>query len=72
MWRERLDAVLLAVAGEPRTAVEIVPEVYGEPLRSSNAGWLLSQTLCYLRHLELRGRVECLEGEPQRWRAVES
>ncbi len=69
---ERLDAVLLAVAGEPRTAVEIVPEVYGEPLRSSNAGWLLSQTLCYLRHLELRGRVECLEGEPQRWRAVES
>jgi glyoxylase-like metal-dependent hydrolase (beta-lactamase superfamily II) len=68
--RERLDAVLAALANAPRTAVEIVPGVYGEPLRSSNAGWLLTQTLCYLRHLEIHGRVECLEGEPQRWRAV--
>jgi glyoxylase-like metal-dependent hydrolase (beta-lactamase superfamily II) len=68
--RERLEAVRAALADAPRTAVEIVPEVYGEPLRSSNAGWLLSQTLCYLRHLEVRGRVECLAGEPQRWRAV--
>jgi glyoxylase-like metal-dependent hydrolase (beta-lactamase superfamily II) len=68
--RERLEAVLAALADAPRTAVEIVPEVYGEPLRSSNAGWLLSQTLCYLRHLEVRGHVECPAGEPQRWHAV--
>jgi glyoxylase-like metal-dependent hydrolase (beta-lactamase superfamily II) len=68
--RKRLEAVLAALTNAPRTAVEIVPEVYGEPLRSSNAGWLLTQTLCYMRHLEIQGRVECLEGEPQRWRAA--
>ena len=55
--RERVDAVLAALNGEPRTAVQISPSVYGEPLTQYNASWLLSQTLCYLRHLELAGRV---------------
>jgi glyoxylase-like metal-dependent hydrolase (beta-lactamase superfamily II) len=70
---ERLEAVSAAVAGEPRTAVEIVPDVYGEPLTSFNAGWLLAQTLCYLRHLELADRVlrEAGNGEDaERWRAA--
>jgi glyoxylase-like metal-dependent hydrolase (beta-lactamase superfamily II) len=55
---ERLEATVSALdAARPRTAVEIVPEVYGEPLRATNANWFLSQTLAYLRHLEHHGRV---------------
>jgi glyoxylase-like metal-dependent hydrolase (beta-lactamase superfamily II) len=55
--RERLDAVLSAVASGPRTALEITPAVHGEPVTETNAGWWLPETLCYLRHLELRGNV---------------
>ncbi len=62
---ERLEAVVTALSTEPRSAVEISPEVYGEPLTEYNAGWLLAQTLCYLRHLELEGRVGSVDGE--RW-----
>jgi glyoxylase-like metal-dependent hydrolase (beta-lactamase superfamily II) len=66
--RERLDAVLAALAGEPRTAVEISPTVYGEPLTEYNTGWLLSQTLSYLQHLELQGRVRReADGGAERW-----
>jgi glyoxylase-like metal-dependent hydrolase (beta-lactamase superfamily II) len=68
---ERLEAVLAAVAGEPRTAVEISPGVYGEPLTDSNANWFLSQTLCYLTHLELAGQIAREpDGELERWRAT--
>ncbi len=69
--RERLDAVLAALSNEPRTVVETVPEVYGEPLTPANAGWLLSQTLGYLRHLERLGRVAHEpDGEAERWRTL--
>ena len=34
-------------------------------------GWGLTEALCYLRHLERRGAVECLEAEgdadSERW-----
>jgi glyoxylase-like metal-dependent hydrolase (beta-lactamase superfamily II) len=67
----RLDAVLAAVGGEPRTAVEISPSVYGEPLSEYNTGWFLPQTLGYLRHLEVQGLVA---KEPdrgvERWRTL--
>jgi glyoxylase-like metal-dependent hydrolase (beta-lactamase superfamily II) len=67
--RERLAAVLAALDGGPRTAVEISPGVYGEPLTELNAAWLLSQTLSYLRHLEALGRVRRdPDGEVERWR----
>ena len=68
---ERLAAVRAALAVGPHTAVELVPEVYGEPLTEINAGWLLSQTLCYLKHLELGGAVvrEADRGV-ERWRAT--
>jgi hypothetical protein len=68
---ERLEATLGALAGEPRTAVEIAPEIYGEPLKVSNAGWFLAQTLCYLRHLENRGRVRSqpIDGT-ERWLTI--
>jgi glyoxylase-like metal-dependent hydrolase (beta-lactamase superfamily II) len=65
---ERLHAVAAALDGEPRTAAEISPEVYGQPLTESNGAWLLSQTLCYLRHLELRGKVIRADGGDERWR----
>jgi hypothetical protein len=70
--RERLAAVLQALSGGPRTAVELVPDVYGEPLTQTNAGWLLSQTLCYLGHLEREGRVlREPDGEMERWRVTD-
>ena len=63
--------VQAALDGEPRTVVEIVPEVYGEPLTELNAGWRLSETLCYLRHLEVQGSVRrerVSAEEAERWR----
>lgn len=68
---ERLAAVHAAIQSEARSAVEIAPEVYGEPLSETKAGWLLSQTLCYLRHLELAGRVvHEPDDRGERWRAL--
>jgi glyoxylase-like metal-dependent hydrolase (beta-lactamase superfamily II) len=62
----RLQAVRDALAGEPRNAVEIAPAVHdGEQLSPVNAPWLLSETLCYLHHLERDGTVRRDEGE--RW-----
>jgi glyoxylase-like metal-dependent hydrolase (beta-lactamase superfamily II) len=65
---ERLDAALAAVSDGPRTALEITPAVHREPLTETNAGWWLPETLCYLKHLELRGRVEReSHGGVERW-----
>ena len=64
---ERLERVVDALSGGPATAVEISPSVYGEGLNPTNAGWLLAQTLCYLRHLELGGQVVA---EEERWRVA--
>ncbi len=66
--RERLSAALSALAGGPRTALEITPAVHGEPLTEANAGWWLTETLCYLRHLERLGRVaRSTERGVERW-----
>ena len=72
---QRLDAVIGALRDGTRlrTALEISPEVYGEPLTEYNGTWLLSQTLCYLRHLELAGRVAHeadSDGGVERWRVA--
>src|SRR4051794_11189076 len=48
-----LDAV---VDHGPITAFDAVPHVYGEPITPMNANWWLSETLCYLTHLEQLGR----------------
>jgi glyoxylase-like metal-dependent hydrolase (beta-lactamase superfamily II) len=69
--RERLEAILAALAEVPRTAVDISPDIYGEPLTESNTSWFLPQTLSYLTHLELSGRVArepC--GDVERWRRI--
>jgi glyoxylase-like metal-dependent hydrolase (beta-lactamase superfamily II) len=65
---ERLTATLAALDGEPKTVVEAVPAVYGEPLTAANANWRLSETLCYLKHLELGGEVRREpDGDTERW-----
>ena len=66
---ERLDAVLGAVLGEPLTAFDIVPHVYGNALSQQNAHWLLSKVLGYLTHLQAGGKVRLIPGEPERWTA---
>jgi glyoxylase-like metal-dependent hydrolase (beta-lactamase superfamily II) len=67
---ERIDAILAALAGgKHRTVVELIPEVYGEPLTAANGTWRLAETLSYVRHLELEGRVAHEpEGDVERWR----
>jgi glyoxylase-like metal-dependent hydrolase (beta-lactamase superfamily II) len=68
---ERLEAVLGSLAAEPKSAVQIVPDVYDQPLNVRNASWFLSETLCYLRHLEGLGRVRAGDDEhPERWTAA--
>jgi glyoxylase-like metal-dependent hydrolase (beta-lactamase superfamily II) len=67
---ERLEATAAAIAGGPRTAVEIVPDVQGQPLTQANAGWWLSETLCYLTHLERAGSARRVPGDPERWEAA--
>jgi hypothetical protein len=68
--RERLEATLGALSDGPRTALEITPIVHGEPLTERNAGWWLPETLCYLRHLELRGVVaRKADRHVERWSA---
>jgi glyoxylase-like metal-dependent hydrolase (beta-lactamase superfamily II) len=67
--RERLDAVLAALRSAARTAVEISPDIYGQPLTEGNTGWFLQQTLCYLHHLERAGAIQSEpDGEVERWR----
>jgi glyoxylase-like metal-dependent hydrolase (beta-lactamase superfamily II) len=68
---ERLEAVVTALTGRPRTVIEIVPEIYEEELNARNAAWFLAQTLSYLRHLERGGRVRTApDGDTDRWAAV--
>jgi glyoxylase-like metal-dependent hydrolase (beta-lactamase superfamily II) len=64
---ERVQKVLDAIAGEPLTAYEVIPHVYGEAVTETTANWWLSETLCYLRHLEVTGRARRIAGEPERW-----
>lgn len=67
---ERIQHVLDAIAVEPLTVVEIVPHVYGQAVTELTAHWWLSETLCYLQHLEMTGRAVRAEGggeEPDRW-----
>ncbi len=71
---ERVEKVAAVVAERgPITAFDAVPFVYEAPITAMNANWWLSETLCYLTHLEVLGRVERTpgeEGEPQRWSAL--
>jgi glyoxylase-like metal-dependent hydrolase (beta-lactamase superfamily II) len=71
---ERIAKVLdVVVSDGPVTAFDAVPKVYGEAITPMNANWWLSETLCYLQHLEAEGRVERIPGDnggPERWSAA--
>ena len=66
---ERISALLEAIA-EPSTAFDAIPYVYGQAVTEVTATWWLSETLCYLTHLERTGRAERIPGDPERWRAT--
>jgi glyoxylase-like metal-dependent hydrolase (beta-lactamase superfamily II) len=69
---ERIAIVREELASGPRTPFEIVPAVMGTAdLSPMLMNWGLSQVLCYLRHLELRGEAVRIDGdEPERWAAA--
>jgi glyoxylase-like metal-dependent hydrolase (beta-lactamase superfamily II) len=68
---ERIAKVLDVVTYDgPLTAFDAVPRVYEAPVTQMNAQWWLSETLCYLRRLEVEGRVVRQEGDPERWAAA--
>jgi glyoxylase-like metal-dependent hydrolase (beta-lactamase superfamily II) len=64
---ERVQKVLDAIGVEPLTPFEVIPHVYGEAATAATGSWWLSETLSYLRHLEVTGRARRVEGEPERW-----
>jgi glyoxylase-like metal-dependent hydrolase (beta-lactamase superfamily II) len=66
---QRLAAISEALQGGPHTALDLARTVYEQPLGDGNAAWLLAETLCFLRHLELQNRiVKELDGEVEIWR----
>jgi glyoxylase-like metal-dependent hydrolase (beta-lactamase superfamily II) len=67
---DRIDKVNEVISRQPITAIDAVPLVYGQAITPMNANWWLSETLCYLTHLEINGRAERIAGEPERWRSL--
>jgi len=66
---ERARRILAAMAPQPATAFEIVPQIYDDvPFSPATAPWLLMETLSFLLHLELTERAIRIPGEPERWR----
>ena len=70
--RERVERVRAALAGGERTAFDVLPEIVDRDLPPAMlVGWGLAETLCYLRHLEVRGEASRVDGsDPERWRAA--
>ncbi|HET6510437.1 MAG TPA: MBL fold metallo-hydrolase [Baekduia sp.] len=69
--RQRMNRVEEVVVAEPGlTAFEAIPKVYGGEITPFNANWWLSETLAYLDHLEVTGRVRRIGGSPERWEAA--
>jgi len=67
---ERVAGALVAIQeGEP-TALEVQPSVHGRPLDELTGNWWLTETLCYLTHLEQTGRARRIPGDPERWTAA--
>ena len=65
---DNIDRATAAVTSEPRTAMTIALDMFREQRSTRHPAWLLSQTLCYLRHLEVSGRVtRAADGEVERW-----
>ena len=68
----RLAAARHALGDAPRTAIDIAPEVKGAPITFANGNWALTETLCYLRHLECRGEARReQDGDTEVWRTAQ-
>jgi glyoxylase-like metal-dependent hydrolase (beta-lactamase superfamily II) len=68
---ENIDRATAAVTSDPRTAMTIALDMFREQRGARHPAWLLSQTLCYLRHLEQAGHAQReTDGELQFWRAT--
>jgi glyoxylase-like metal-dependent hydrolase (beta-lactamase superfamily II) len=67
---ERIEKVQFVISRSEITAFDAVPQVYGQAITPLNANWWLSETLCYLTHLERAGRAARIPGEPERWRSL--
>ncbi|HWD64928.1 MAG TPA: MBL fold metallo-hydrolase [Solirubrobacteraceae bacterium] len=67
----RLEGALSGLRGQPRTALELVPAIYGEPLTEETASWRLTETMCYLNHLERQGLAvrRTADGGAETWHA---
>ncbi len=63
---QRVAATAVAIEKNPLTAYEVVPHVHG-PDAVHAAAWLLTETLCYLGHLEKIGAARREPGDPERW-----
>jgi glyoxylase-like metal-dependent hydrolase (beta-lactamase superfamily II) len=67
---ERMDRIKAALGDGPQTAFDLVPKMWSdvslpEPLM---IGWGLTEALCYLNHMELRGEVQKMQGtDPEQW-----
>jgi glyoxylase-like metal-dependent hydrolase (beta-lactamase superfamily II) len=65
---ERLTATRAALDSRPRTALELVPSIYGEQLVPQTASWRLTEALCMLQHLCLQGlAAREADGPAERW-----
>ena len=69
MVRERLEAIHARVAAAPATAYDVARDVYGEAFVPATAAWLMTMTLCFLRHLEVEDRAHRSGSEPELWAA---
>jgi glyoxylase-like metal-dependent hydrolase (beta-lactamase superfamily II) len=67
MTHERLEAVLTRLREGEATAYDVARDIYGEWFAEATAGWLMTMTLCFLRHLEVTERARRTHTDPERW-----
>jgi glyoxylase-like metal-dependent hydrolase (beta-lactamase superfamily II) len=67
MTHERIEAVRARLEQGEATAYEVARDVYGEWFMEATAAWLMTMTLCFLRHLEVADRARRTQTEPERW-----
>ena len=69
---ERVERLRSALANGPRTPYELVPEMLDSEMPTGMMlNWGLTETLCYLRHLEQLGAATAEDdSEPALWRAA--
>jgi glyoxylase-like metal-dependent hydrolase (beta-lactamase superfamily II) len=64
---EHLDAVRAALDGSELTGFELAPRVFGDAFGAATGAWLFTETMAFLGHLEQRGEVRRIAGDPERW-----